>query len=270
MAFSRVKAAGWAMFEVLTSAQMNQLDINMTKAVDGDGGGTYTPSAPIDIDGDGGGDGFAMKVENLQATSASATTVTMTQGTVNSQLTFKGDANDNLPKLEQSASSDPRVMGYRQLIGAAHANQGATTIFWAFNANSAGIFWIQQEVEAQHVLTIPLNHLPARCTITSVQVWIDGGTGHAGVPSGLPSFELIKSNASDGTATSEGSVTDSPGSVAAYESAHSLTLGGLNLTVDQNTIYYVYFQGEGGANAVAGQLKVNSVRVTCEIGRIGP
>ena len=48
MTFARVNALGWALFEELTSAQMNQLDINMTTAVDGGAGGAYTPSAQID------------------------------------------------------------------------------------------------------------------------------------------------------------------------------------------------------------------------------
>ena len=51
MTFARVNPAGWALFEVLTSAQMNSLDINMTQAVDGEGGGTYTPATQIHLDG---------------------------------------------------------------------------------------------------------------------------------------------------------------------------------------------------------------------------
>ena len=41
MAFTRVNPLGWALFEELTSAQMNQLDINVSNAVDGALGGTY-------------------------------------------------------------------------------------------------------------------------------------------------------------------------------------------------------------------------------------
>src|SRR5262245_3193810 len=41
MAFTRVKPTGWAMFEKLTSAQANQLDIDHANAVDGAAGGTY-------------------------------------------------------------------------------------------------------------------------------------------------------------------------------------------------------------------------------------
>lgn len=41
MAFVRVNPAGWALNDPLTSAQQNQLDINVSKAVDGTLGGTY-------------------------------------------------------------------------------------------------------------------------------------------------------------------------------------------------------------------------------------
>ncbi|MEE9395192.1 MAG: hypothetical protein V3W41_22095 [Planctomycetota bacterium] len=51
MAFTRVKPAGWAVNEILTSAQMNALDINTAFAVDGNAGGTYAPSTLIDMNG---------------------------------------------------------------------------------------------------------------------------------------------------------------------------------------------------------------------------
>jgi hypothetical protein len=53
MSFSRVNPGGWGLFEVLTSSQMNQIDINQSRAVDGFAGGTYTPSDPIEFGGAG-------------------------------------------------------------------------------------------------------------------------------------------------------------------------------------------------------------------------
>jgi hypothetical protein len=52
MSFSRVKPTGWALYEVLTSPQMNQLDIDHARAIDGYAGGSYTPSTPILINGE--------------------------------------------------------------------------------------------------------------------------------------------------------------------------------------------------------------------------
>ena len=50
MTFTRVNPLGWALFEVLTSAQMNQLDIDHADAIDGAGGGVYSPTATIELD----------------------------------------------------------------------------------------------------------------------------------------------------------------------------------------------------------------------------
>lgn len=49
----RVKPAGWAVNEILTSAQANQLDIDHAKAVNGDDGGTWNPSAVVEVGGSG-------------------------------------------------------------------------------------------------------------------------------------------------------------------------------------------------------------------------
>lgn len=49
MAFNRANPAGWVKGELLTSTQINQIDVNQSLAVDGTGGGIYTPAAPIAI-----------------------------------------------------------------------------------------------------------------------------------------------------------------------------------------------------------------------------
>lgn len=50
MSFSRVKPLGWAVGELLTSAQMNALDEDHSNAVDGAAGGVYASSAAVDLD----------------------------------------------------------------------------------------------------------------------------------------------------------------------------------------------------------------------------
>lgn len=47
MTFARVNSLGWALFEELTSAQMNTMDIDHIAAVDGAGGGSYNIAAPL-------------------------------------------------------------------------------------------------------------------------------------------------------------------------------------------------------------------------------
>jgi len=43
--FVRANPPGWALFELLTSSQMNTVDSQMPFALDGRDGGTYTPTA---------------------------------------------------------------------------------------------------------------------------------------------------------------------------------------------------------------------------------
>lgn len=67
MSFTRVNSGGWtASVSQVTAAQLNALDVNMTRAIDGNAGGAYTPSAKIQIQGTAGleigGTGTASKL----------------------------------------------------------------------------------------------------------------------------------------------------------------------------------------------------------------
>lgn len=53
MTFPRVKPGSWAFGEILTSAQMNTLDVDHSNALDGAAGGAYAPAAVISIAGKG-------------------------------------------------------------------------------------------------------------------------------------------------------------------------------------------------------------------------
>lgn len=50
MTHARVKPLGWALNEVLTSAQMNSLDTNVSQSIDWNGGGTYALGASIRLE----------------------------------------------------------------------------------------------------------------------------------------------------------------------------------------------------------------------------
>jgi hypothetical protein len=51
--FTRVKPLGWAFLEILTSTQMNQLDTNASRAIDGLNGGVYTLAVMLELAGAG-------------------------------------------------------------------------------------------------------------------------------------------------------------------------------------------------------------------------
>lgn len=73
--FTRVKPLGWAFLEILTSTQMNQLDTNVSRAVDGLNGGTYTLAVMLELAGAG------VKFSSVAEFAAAATSFTGT-GTV--------------------------------------------------------------------------------------------------------------------------------------------------------------------------------------------
>lgn len=71
MVFVRSNLLGWGLYEVLTSAQMNQLDINMTRALDGYDGGTYSPSAALQLNNE-------LIVDSTLASGTNVTAITAT------------------------------------------------------------------------------------------------------------------------------------------------------------------------------------------------
>jgi hypothetical protein len=104
--FARVNTLGWALFEELTSAQMNQLDLNVSRALDGLNGGEYTLTAPLIIHGTVsfdsiGGTFDTAFVSNVSFTSNGSFTAintglfTVDDGTtftINAATTFTSDA----------------------------------------------------------------------------------------------------------------------------------------------------------------------------------
>jgi hypothetical protein len=51
--FARVNPLGWAFLEILTSVQMNQIDVNLSRALDGLNGGAYTLAVMLELKGAG-------------------------------------------------------------------------------------------------------------------------------------------------------------------------------------------------------------------------
>ena len=48
MTFSRARPAGWTNdITTISAVEINQIDVNQSRAIDGNGGGPYTPSAEL-------------------------------------------------------------------------------------------------------------------------------------------------------------------------------------------------------------------------------
>ena len=86
--FTRVKALGWALYDLLESALMNQLDTNVSKAVNGDDGsvhdgdvelGSLVTHRDVDSQGDVNADGDVTAVGDVIATSSLKGSVSMAE-----------------------------------------------------------------------------------------------------------------------------------------------------------------------------------------------
>jgi len=71
MTLVRAKPGGWAFLELLTSAQVNAMDLQLPYALDGHAGGGYTPSAGLILDGAAiAGADYTLKVKDTPTHSA--------------------------------------------------------------------------------------------------------------------------------------------------------------------------------------------------------
>lgn len=137
--------------------------------------------------------------------------------------------------------------------------QPASAWIWQQNTTSAA---------TTKPLTIPLIDLPDYGTLKTVSVKWTGAGGHAAFPGGaptMPKIQVFKMDV-DGNETSLAAATsDSSATAGAYEAAHTIVTGTLNVTLDrQNFTYYVKVFGEAGGNFIAGSL-VFAPRFTVEV-----
>lgn len=98
--------------------------------------------------------------------------------------------------------------------------------------------------------------IPNLATITGFNVFFQPAGSHAGLPSSLPFVSLHATNILTKT-TNTVSATDTSGTVAAYETYHSISATGLSITVDNSALGRVFrlvFNSEGNTNALLGAL----------------
>lgn len=87
MTFSRAKPTGWTdNVDTITAAQINQIDLNQSRAIDGNAGGTYIPSGALTL---GGSAGVTISASNT-LTVAGALDVSGTE-TVTGQVVLSGN-----------------------------------------------------------------------------------------------------------------------------------------------------------------------------------
>lgn len=228
--FTRVKPSGWALNEALTSAQMNALDIDHTKAPNADDGSTHTPAAPIIINGQGIEVGGASGGITLTETTGAPSRVQLTSRNV---------------VRNQSLAGMP---------------DGASFTDWGFGGGGFDPAWKQLTIPGAAVpLFLFLDNLADGNELDEVIVSIEPGTGHGGLPATLPQITLQSIEQSTNVVNTHGSAAVDPSaSVGAYELVHDITLVLTPLLIDlANRRYFIKYEGEAGANSVVNKIVRN-------------
>lgn len=238
MSFSRSNPLGWALFEELTSAQMNALDIDHANALDIVGGGAHAIANPV-------------------STSGEKWTHTEPQD-IDADLTF---INDRWPKLST------RTLTYRQPIVPVHNEGGSYTIQYGLDGS-----WRQSGATGQ-ILTTPLLNLPARGLLKQVYVVLKGdvtdGLAHSALPSIMPSLQLFRFLAAGSTWTEIDAFADTSGSVAAYDTSHIVNgTANIDQGIDSLNQFWLRLNGEDGTNSQT-TMALRNVFAVVEVTEIG-
>jgi len=241
--FLRQNAIGWVSGDKLTAPQINGIDVNLSRALDGNAGGTYAPSAQVVI----GGAGLKTTVAEIAGTASITGVVTATGAITASDLTMSGT---NRVKL--ASRSITRVVDC--------ASWSFTAGEWVTGTNGMGV---SDASVGPHQLMMPL-HIPHGATLTKVGMLVDcPGHGGSWPPAVAPTFGVWRSSLADGAASAivAAATTDSLAVQATYEAIRWFETGTLSEVIDRTTARYTArYTSEGSTNAQSGT-KVLAVRV---------
>lgn len=277
MSISRIKPFNWAVNEKLTSAQINQIDTSLTYALDKRDG--YADSLGSDVTVNSSGSFIFASGSSLVANSGSFTTFYGTTA-VASGGTFSASAGSVV-----SLAGAVNISGGTTISGATTLSNtvsltGATTAsnFTLSNTNrvklasrsatrvwdghfvpdpntnwriSSGA-WRTSTTATLQVLSCALD-LPHNAVLTSIIVYVQGGSGHGSLPTSMPILDFIRVTVATG-ATSSASATDSSATVGVYEAVHNITYTPApGYTIDRDTYKYVVaLTSESDASTIAG------------------
>lgn len=239
MSFSRANPLGWALYEVLTSAQMNALDIDHANAIDGAAGGTYAPTSKIQFDGDV--EWAGTRLPKLVSRDYKRV----------QPLVFMWGSNLNL-----YTGGGPGTVHLWD-CGDWDARQGGAT------AASRYHFW-----RASYVDVTPTSDNPPemwlecpviidKSTISAMGVWLNPMSG-ASLAEFPPSIALFRQNASGGSGPFGSMIhehTDTTSPVGSYRTDHVAETAAaafaevVDMNVNYNRRFCVRIHGESGSGA---------------------
>lgn len=238
MSFTRVNPSGWAVGDLFTSAQANQLDSNVSNSLDKSSAGDTLKGPVIILSG---GAVISNVIAGVQGVVAQA----IFTG-VPGALTLGGGATDwpaFSPVRTRSIWSHPRPL-YQ--LGSGWSLAGSVLVGPASNING-------------QALAFPQLHNGATVSTVSVQFAVTNL--HSSVPAILPSLSVFQVNAATGAlATLSGTdpqfFTPGPATGAAWSVGTLKTLTytcNQNRVIDTSTyIYYIVLTDENGSGSIPG------------------
>jgi len=296
MTLAEAKVGGWSLNEVLTSAQMNTLQAEMLKAIDGVGGGTYVLTDPLIFDGAGDDVQFEQRVRFLSGgelqldPGSSFEQFSGSDALFDGSVEFSGSVLFNsfgvtlgigstfiveggasiehgglmrvdggeieLLDIASITVDDQTIPAYRVIIAPAEIEEFNDEHTWSLTAGSSDGFFLQTSVSPP----------------SGAQLWIplrvEPGdelntvtmtiNGNAGGGGGHAGLpSTMPTIAIVANGTELDIATDASATLGAYENAHSVTVTHNDTVLDAT--YYLRINGEAGANALANHLKLLNI-----------
>lgn len=284
MSISRIKPFDWAVNEKLTSSQINQIDTSLTYALDKRDG--YADSLGSDVTVNSSGSLIFASGGSLTANSGSfvtfyGTTALATGGTFSasagSTMSLAGALNISGSTTISGATTLSNTVTLSGATTASNftlsgtnrvklASRSATRVWDGCfvpdpntNWRTSSGAWRTSSTSSLQIMSCPLD-LPHNAVLVNITVYVQGGAGHASLPSSMPIVDFIRINVATG-ATSSASASDSSATVSAYELAHSIVYTpAVGYTIDRDTYkYVVQFTSEADAS-VQSNFKVYGIK----------
>jgi hypothetical protein len=148
----------------------------------------------------------------------------------------------------------------RSITRACELTPTADPTEWICNNISGTGNWYSLGTAAE-VLTQPV-HTPFGATITGVSVYVQGDSGHVGLPGTPPKFYIHETDVTTGTVTSYGPYADASASTGAFQAVHAIASGTVSIATSRAAKRYALsITAESGANAKT-QLVYHGATVT--------
>lgn len=226
MTFSRAQPLGFSLNQVFTSTDANTMDLNQSRALDGNAGGSWSPSGDLEFPGVNGPKWMANRYPKLSSRTVQRNHHLDALLQSNMSSFFLTPASD----FDYAPVGDANPFALRQ----AYVNPGGSNIPYTH---------------------VPLRNLPDLSVMTAVTLKLKAGqnVAHGGLPATKPIIDLWQFT-SAGVRSQIGSSTTHPsGTQAAYDAAAGvdLTIGGLSLSIDaaNGNRYLLRLRGEGSTNS---------------------